>query len=99
MTIENNTLPESEEWFYLSLQEVSISFGVTSDTIMEIVEEGIISAHVNEQQELQFDTEALRSIRTTLRLHQDLGVNMAGAALALELLNEINRLRSLLPKK
>jgi len=87
-----------ETWIYLSLQEVSCSFGVTTETILDIIDEGIVTAHINEQQEMQFDAEALRSIRTTLRLHQDLGVNMAGAALALELLGEIERLRALLPR-
>ncbi|MGQ3890529.1 chaperone modulator CbpM [Legionella sp. CNM-4043-24] len=96
MTAEKHTSPESEEWFYLSLQEVTRSFGVPTDTIMEIIDEGIVSVHVNEKNELQFDTHAIHSIRTTLRLHQDLGVNMAGAALALELLREIERLKALL---
>jgi chaperone modulatory protein CbpM len=98
MTKNKNITPvvESEEWFYLSLQEVTCSFGVSSETILEIIEEGIVSAKVNEQNELLFDTEALRCIRTTLRLHRDLGVNMAGAGLAIQLLDEIHRLRALL---
>lgn len=87
-----------ENWVYLSLQEVSSSFGVTTDLIMEIIDEGIVTAHINEQKQMQFDAQALRCIRTTLRLHRDLGVNMAGAALALELLEEIERLRGLVTR-
>jgi chaperone modulatory protein CbpM len=33
-------------------------------------------------------------VRCALRLERDLGVNLAGAALALDLLDELNRLRA-----
>jgi chaperone modulatory protein CbpM len=90
---------ECEEWYYLSLTEVSLSFGVTKETVLEIVDEGIISAQKDEKDEWRFDNEAIRCIRTVLRLERDLGVNFAGAGLALELLREIEHLRSLLPSK
>lgn len=89
-------MAEMEEWFFLSIQEVSTSFGVSSETIIEIINEGIIPVQQDEQGEWLFDDQALRTVRTVLHLHQDLGVNMAGAGLALELLREIDRLRALL---
>ncbi|KTD33693.1 putative chaperone-modulator protein CbpM [Legionella nautarum] len=90
---------ESEEWFHLSLTEVTTSFGISRETVIEIIDEGIISAQKDEKDEWQFDDEALRCIRTVLRLHNDLGVNLAGAGLALELLKEIDRLHALLRDK
>jgi len=36
----------------------------------------------------------VRRVRCALRLESDLGVNLAGAALALDLLEELNRLRA-----
>ncbi|KTC87539.1 chaperone modulator CbpM [Legionella drozanskii] len=90
---------ESEEWFYLSLTEVTTSFGISRETVIEIIDEGIISAQKDEKEEWKFDDEALRCIRTVLRLNQDLGVNLAGAGLALELLKEIDRLHALLRDK
>ncbi|STX52888.1 putative chaperone-modulator protein CbpM [Legionella busanensis] len=97
---QNKTqFPECEEHFYLSLQEITYSFGVSQATILEIIDEGIISATKDEQDELQFDHEAFRRIRTVLKLNRDLGVNLAGAGLALELLTEIERLRHLLERK
>ncbi|WP_419419689.1 chaperone modulator CbpM [Legionella sp. D16C41] len=90
---------ECEEQFYLSLQEITYSFGVSQTTILEIIDEGIIAANKNNQNEWQFDNEAFRRINMVLRLNRDLGVNLAGAGLALDLLNEIERLQRLLNRK
>jgi chaperone modulatory protein CbpM len=48
---------------------------------------------VNESGEWQFSGEALRRARLALRLHRDLEVNLAGVALALQLMAEIDGLR------
>lgn len=89
-----STIPES--LFSLSLNEVSYSFGITESLILEIVDEGIVNVHKNEKNELIFDHEAIQIIQTTIRLNRDLGVNLAGAGLALELLKEIEHLEMLL---
>lgn len=88
-----------EEWFCLSLHEITSSFGVSREMIIEIVDEGIISVQKNQNDEWQFDNEALRCIRTVLQLNRDLGINVAGAGLAIELLKEIDHLRMLLANK
>ncbi|MFC3908382.1 chaperone modulator CbpM [Legionella dresdenensis] len=84
----------TEQWFQLSLHEITDSFGVSEETIIAIVDEGIVSAKMNEQNELLFDSDAVCRIRTVLRLNKDLGINLAGAGLVLELLAEIERLRN-----
>ncbi len=89
---------ECEEWFFLSLREVSSSFGVSTETVIEIINEGIITVQKDEKNEWLFDNEAIGRIRMVLQLNQDLGINLAGAGLALELLTEINRLRALLAR-
>jgi len=86
---------ESEQWFTLSLQEITQTFGITRATIIEIVDEGIIPMPTSAPEQWQFDNEAFTRIRTTLHLHRDLGVNLAGAALVLELMQEIEHLRAL----
>lgn len=78
--------------FYLSLSEVTASFGVSDEVICAIVDEGIVMVE-GTQAEWRFDNEAVRCIRTVLQLERDLGVNLQGAALALELLAEIDRLK------
>lgn len=90
---------ECEEQFYLSLKEITYSFGVSETTIIEIIDEGIVSAYKDERNEWQFDNEAFRRIRTVLHLNRDLGINLAGAGLALELLSEIERLRQLVNRQ
>lgn len=90
---------ECEAWFYLSLSEVSSSFGVSKETVLEMIDEGIILIQKDENNQWRFDTEAIRCIRTVLCLNRDLGVNWAGAGLALELLKEIEHLRALLHDK
>lgn len=90
------TTATCEEWYTLSLLEVTVSFGVSEDIILEIMDEGIIPSHKNERDEFYFGNEDIRRIRTALQLHRDLGVNFAGAALALELMSEIDHLKRLL---
>jgi chaperone modulatory protein CbpM len=84
---------KSETCFYISIHEVSTSFGIEETLIQDIVDEGIVTAIQNEKQEWQLDARALGRIRTVLHLYHDLGVNLAGAALALELLDELHTLR------
>ena len=85
--------------FKLSLTELTLSFGVNKQTIFEIIDEGIISPPVTHDEELEFDEQSLRKIRTVLQLKQDLGVNLAGAALAIELLDKIDELRNQLESR
>lgn len=95
----NQSSTDSEAHFYLSMREVTTSFGTSTETIIEIVNEGIIpiTKHDNDDcDEWKFDDESCRRIRLVLQLNRDLGVNVAGAALVLELLNEIDQLHSLL---
>lgn len=89
---------ETELYFQLTLTELSTSFGVQSETIIEIINEGIINARQDEQGEWHFDAESISTVRTVLHLNRDLGVNMAGAALALDLMREIEALKARLPK-
>lgn len=91
---KNNPPPqESEEWFYLSLHEVTYTCDVEAGIILEIINEGIVTVQKDDKNDWQFDGRALNRIRTVLRLQHDLGVNLPGAGLALELLDEIDALK------
>ena len=87
----NQSLDDSEEWFQLTLTEITYSFGVDTQTILEIIDEGIVNTELNDQGQWIFDDEAMRRIKMVLKLNRDLGVNIAGAGLALELMKEIER--------
>ncbi len=61
--------------------------------VIERVEEGVISVLEMDAAEWRFSGAQLRRARIALRLERDLGVNAAGVALALELLEELRELR------
>lgn len=82
-----------EQCFSLTLKEITYSLEITKEVVLEILDEGIINAQKDPVEEWIFDHEAFKRMRTMIILHRDLGVNFAGAALALELLEEIHRLK------
>lgn len=78
-----------------TLTEVCELCCVSSDELNAFVAEGIVEPRGRDPSEWTFTPAGLRRIRIAVRLQRDLHVNMAGAALALELLDELQRLRRL----
>ncbi len=76
----------------LSIRELSRMCAVDERHIIEFVEEGILNV-VNVRSEWHFSGEALRRARLAVRLERDLELNLAGVALAVELLEELAQLR------
>jgi chaperone modulatory protein CbpM len=82
-----------EEHAVLSVDELSRLCAVERRYIVELVEEGVL--HVIEiGAEWRFQGAALRRARTAMRLQRDLDINLPGVALALQLLEELDRLRN-----
>ncbi|HEY5646952.1 MAG TPA: chaperone modulator CbpM [Pseudomonadales bacterium] len=75
-----------------TLVEFCSACGVEQRWITEMVEEGVIEPIAN-RDDWQFHGEALLRAKRAMRLVRDLGVNWPGAALALDLLEEIERLQ------
>ena len=94
---DQTKVQEGEVAYYLTLKEITVSLGVSSEVIIEILEEGIVTEQPEQPDQWIFDDEAMHRIKTALQLNRDLGINWAGAALALDLLDEIARLHRLLP--
>ena len=69
--------------------------GVSAELVHDMIEEGILSPDGHSPQEWRFSSVAIKRVQTTLRLQQDLRVNLPGCALALELLEELEELRLL----
>lgn len=82
-----------DETTTFTLQELCQSCGTHAELIIEMIEYGIVEPQGKSLQEWRFAPTALHRIQTTLHLQDDLEVNLAGAALALELLEEIQELR------
>lgn len=83
-----------EEQTELTLAEVCRACAVQADFIVELVEEGVLVPVGREPHHWRFSGTHMRHARVALRLHRDLGVNLAGAALALQLLDEVEALRA-----
>jgi chaperone modulatory protein CbpM len=76
----------------LSIKDLSRMCAVDERHIVEFVEEGVLNV-VNVSSEWRFSGDALRRARLAVRLERDLELNLAGVALAVELLEELAQLR------
>ena len=78
-----------------TLDELSDACSVRTEYIIELVDEGIVEPmeRKREQQQWSFTGKSLLRARKARRLQQDLGVNLAGAAVVLDMMEEIERLR------
>lgn len=76
----------------LTLQDLSRMCAVEESHIVEFVEEGVLTA-VSLSPHWHFSGGALRRARLALRLQRDLELNLAGVALALDLMEQLEQLR------
>jgi chaperone modulatory protein CbpM len=81
-----------DESAVLSLEDLSKMCAVDEQRIVQYVEEGVLNV-VGVRTEWHFSGAALRRARMAVRLERDLELNLAGVALALDLLEELERLR------
>jgi len=82
-----------EESAVLTVKDLSRICAVDERHIVEFVEEGVLNVVEMNTAEWHFTGAALRRARLALRLERDLELNLAGVALALELIEELQRLR------
>lgn len=78
----------------LTLADLCRACSVHAEWLMELVDEGVLDPVGADPLHWRFGPDSLRRARTACRLRRDLGINLAGAALALDLLEEIDDLRS-----
>lgn len=83
-----------EEQPKLNLEELCMACDVTPDYIQDLIEYGILDLADVVLEEYEFDTEHLRRVRAVKRLQQDLEINLPGAALVLDLISEIETMRT-----
>lgn len=89
--IRTTVLDDSIE---LSLSELSQALNISGEFVLSLVDEGIIEPEGGEASTWRFRSVCVARARCAVRLSQDLGVNLSGAALALDLLDEIHQLKS-----
>ena len=82
-----------EEQVELTLGELCRTCRLPAEQVIELVEEGVVEPLGREPSQWRFRGVSVRRVRCALRLERDLGVNAAGAALALDLLEELQAMR------
>jgi chaperone modulatory protein CbpM len=83
-----------EEEVHMSIVEISQATRAPEDLIMAWVSEGVLSPAGSSPEDWRFSGESLKRAKTAAHLSHDLELNTPGVALALDLLDEIKRLRN-----
>jgi chaperone modulatory protein CbpM len=87
-----------DEQTEITVVELCERCAVDPETIDELIAEGILEpSDADDTTRLPY--RSVQITRTVIRLQRDLGVNLAGAALALKLLDDIQRLRAELRRR
>ena len=82
-----------EEEVSMSLAELCQACGTERALVLQLVEHGVIEPRGAAPQSWVFTGSSLQRTRVALRLLHDLELNLPGAALAVDLLDEIARLQ------
>jgi len=83
-----------EEQAELTLADISRTCRVHAEYIIELVDEGVLAPLGREPVLWRFTGGHTHRVTVALRLQRDLGINLAGVALVLQLLDEVEELRS-----
>jgi len=94
MTKEIITGQLLDEQYSLTITELCGACQVQIQWIVELVDEGILEPSGLVAEQWRFPGDSLQLARTVRRLQQDLEINIAGAALVLDLLDENTSLRA-----
>lgn len=87
-----------EDQAELTLDDVCRACAAQPTMIIELVDEGVIAPSGTEPAQWRFSGIHIHRARVAVRLQRDLGVNLAGAALALQLMDEMAALRARLQR-
>lgn len=77
----------------LSLAQLCSACTVHAERVVELVEEGVLEPIGDDARYWRFSSASLRRVRVAVRLQADLGVNLPGVALALQLMDEMDALQ------
>lgn len=75
-----------------TLGELGRASGLRAEELLYMMDVGILEP-LPEERRWRFTGTSVARLQTALRLQRDLGVNLEGAALALDLLEELHQLR------
>lgn len=98
---EKHLIPIGEildENLELSLSDLAHRGSVHIEIIIELVEEGVLEPQGRSPEQWRFTGPDLLRLHRALSLQRDLEVNLPGIALALDLLDELDELRTKLDR-
>ncbi|MGV6857335.1 MAG: chaperone modulator CbpM [bacterium] len=82
----------------LTLGDLSRACSQNAEWIIELVDEGILEPHGSTSLQWCFSPTELQRATVASRLQRDLGINLPGIALVLDLMDELQALRSQLKR-
>ena len=83
-----------DERAHLSLEEICNACSVRTEWVIDLVAEGILEPSGGERTTWTFSATSISRVRIARRLQADLDINLAGVALAIDLLEEIEAMRT-----
>jgi chaperone modulatory protein CbpM len=90
ITLTGSILEELDD---MTVAELAGICSCKVDWIVELVEEGVLEPRGRDHTEWRFTGICLLRTRTALRLYQDLNINVAGIALVIDLMDEVDELQ------
>lgn len=85
--------PMTNDGIQMTLVEISLAWGLAPERVTEMVMEGVLDPEGAGREDWRFNALHLRHAGIALRLQRDLGLNLPGVALVLQLLDELQFLR------
>jgi chaperone modulatory protein CbpM len=83
----------SETSYYLTLTELTQSVRLSTDAVITLVDCGIVAPRGDQPQQWLFEPQMVQMIQRACRLQRDLELDWPAVALALELIEDLERLR------
>lgn len=84
----------SETGSYLTLTEVTRSVRLSADTIVTIVDCGIVEPRGEQPNQWRFEPQMVALMQRACRLQRDLELDWPAVALAMDLIEDLQRLRN-----
>ncbi len=91
--------PIFDETTEITIVELCEVCSIETKQVDEMIDEGVLELTSGRSEKRRFPYSSVRRTRTAIHLQRDLGLNLAGAALALELLDRIENLRAQLRQR
>lgn len=83
----------NERSYVLTLTEITQCVRIPAETIIVIVDHGIVEPRGQRPEEWQFEPHMLATLRRAIRLQQDLELDWEGIAVVLSLMEKLQQLR------